>query len=534
MMLDKVKYSEFKWVLIWAIIIVLLSSLPYIWGYFITPSGYSFTGLTHNIDDGAVYLSWMRQAADGHFFQRNLFSSEPQPARQFNLLFLAMGWCAAIGHLPLIVIFHLFRIVLGIALILCLWQFSKLFLFDEASRRVFIPLVGLSAGIGWMFPNASAPTGPVDIWQPEAITFLSIYLNPLFLAGLLLMVGALYWLELARRESRPRYAAYAGLHLLLLGNVHTYDVLTVACVWLGLLIFQFISKQSRSELFRTVKLSALAAIIAAPSTAYQFWVYAGDPIYRARANTPISSPSLASYILGYGLVLIGAIAATVWIFKKCKQYKPTVSLPIVWSVVGFAIPYIPIAQQRKLVMGLHIPLCILCAYAICLLLTKLPRTLSRVILALIIAVTAISNVIFTVNDMTLLTQGRTVTHYPAYLTDHQLAAMRYLRKHAAPGDTIFAPPTFSLFVPAYTGDQVYYGHWSETPEYSRKLADWATLSYITVSDGCWIDIVANAIKRGYYVSEHPGFDIRPALANQFTPCFTSGDVKIYGFRPAGK
>ncbi len=519
--------------LVWAIIIVLLSSLPYIWGYFITPSGYSFTGLTHNIDDGAVYLSWMRQAADGHFFQRNLFTSEAQPARQFNVLFLAMGWCAAIGHLPLIVIFHLFRIVLGIALILCLWQFSKLFLSDESSRRIFIPLVGLSAGIGWMFPNASAPTGPVDTWQPEAITFLSIYLNPLFLAGLLLMVGALYWLELARREGRAKYAAYAGLHLLLLGNVHTYDVLTVACIWLCLLIYQFISKQSRIELWRTVKLSALAALIALPSTVYQFWVYAGDPIYRARANTPISSPPLASFILGYGLGLVGAIAA-VWMLKKDKPINSAVSLPIVWSVVGFAIPYIPIAQQRKLVMGLHIPLCILCAYAICLLLSKIPRTLSRATLALIIAVTAISNVNFTVNDMTLLTQGRTVTHYPAYLSHHQIAAMRYLRQHARPDDTIFAPPTFSLFVPACTADQVCYGHWSETPGYSAKLADWATLSNITVSDDCWIDIVANAIKRGYYVSEHPGFDIRPALANQFTPCFTSGDVKIYGFRPAGK
>ncbi|MGI6295968.1 MAG: hypothetical protein ACOX3G_07740 [Armatimonadota bacterium] len=532
-MLDKSKHSDFKWVFIWAIIIVLLSSLPYIWGYFIAPSGYSFTGLTHNIDDGAVYLSWMRQAADGHFFQRNLFTSEPQPARQFNLLFLAMGWCAAICHLPLIAVFHLFRIVLGIALILCLWQFSKLFLADEASRRIFIPLVGLSAGIGWMFPNASAPTGPVDIWQPEAITFLSIYLNPLFLAGLLLMVGALYWLELARREGKAKYAAYAGFHLLILGNVHTYDVLTVACIWLCLLIYQFISKQSRAELFRTIKLSALTAIIAAPSTAYQFWVYAGDPIYRARANTSISSPPLLSFILGYGLVLVVAIAA-VWMMKKAKLINSAVSLPIVWSIVGFAIPYIPIAQQRKLVMGLHIPLCILCAYALSLLITRIPTIISRLTLALIIAITAISNVNFTVNDMTLLTQGRTVTHYPAYLTDHQLAAMRYLHLHAKPDDTIFAGPAFSLFVPACTGDQVYYGHWSETPDYSGKLADWASLSNITLPDDCWIDIVTGAIKKGYYVSEHPSFDIRPALADRFSPCFTSGDVKIYRLSPIGK
>lgn len=532
-MLDKAERSEFKWAVMWAIIIVLLSSLPYIWGYFITPGGYSFTGLTHNIDDGAVYLSWMRQAADGHFFQRNLFTSEPQPARQFNVLFLAMGWCAAICHLPLIAVFHLFRIVSGIVLILCLWQFSKLFLSDEASRRLFIPLVGLSAGIGWMFPNASAPTGPVDIWQPEAITFLSIYLNPLFLAGLLLMVGALYWLELSGREGKPRYAVYAGIHLLILGNVHTYDVLTVACIWTGVIIYGFISKSDRPNWWRTVKLSTLAAIIAAPSIAYQFWVYLGDPIFRARANTPISSPPLLSFILGYGILFVGAVAA-VWMLKKNKIINSAVSLPIVWSIAGFAIPYIPIAQQRKLVMGLHIPLCILCAYALSLLMTRIPPIISRLTLALIIAITAISNVNFTVNDMTLLTQGRTVTHYPAYISHHQIAALHYLRQHAKPGDTVFAAPTFSLFVPAFAGVQVYYGHWSETPDYSGKLADWAALSDITVPDYCWQDIVTGAIKRGYYVSERADMDIRPALADLFTLCFSSGEVKIYRLRALDK
>ena len=59
---------------------------------------FSFLGLTHNIDDGAVYLSWMRQSADGHFFIRNLFTNEPQVARQFNLLFLVMGGLAGLAR----------------------------------------------------------------------------------------------------------------------------------------------------------------------------------------------------------------------------------------------------------------------------------------------------------------------------------------------------------------------------------------------------------------------------------------------------
>lgn len=495
--MNKSERGELRWVVVWAAVIVLLASLPYLWGMFITPPGYSFLGLTHNIDDGAVYLSWMRQAADGHFFIRNLFTNEAQPAMQFNLLFLVMGWTAAITHLPLIIIFHVFRGVLGIALILCIWQFSKLFLDDSKQRRILIPLVGLSAGIGWMLPGAKAPTGSVDVWQPEAITFLSIYLNPLFLAGLLLMLGSFYWLELARREGRAKYAVFAGLHLLVLGNVHTYDVLTVACVWaayvLVLSLLHFRLKIEDFRLGRTVALSLLTAIIALPSVAYQFHVYAIDPVFRLRANTPIPSPPILSYFAGYGLILVGtAVASAMLLFDlKSKIENRKCLLPIVWSIIGFAVPYIPIAQQRKLVMGLHIPLCILCAYALTAIVAAFRRMKTderglasawspkvvelRILLLSILFWTSvvISPIDFLLMDTELLNQGRTAPHYSPFISDRDLAAMSYLRAHGEAEDAIYASPDFALFAPAMTGLSVYYGHWSETPDYRGKLRGWA-------------------------------------------------------------
>ncbi len=119
------------------------------------------------------------------------------------------------------------------------------------------------------------------------------------------MLGAFYWLELARREGKARYAVYAGLHLLILGNVHTYDVLTVACVWTAYIIVLWaIDRRFPATI---IGLSALAAVIAAPSIAYQFWVYSTDPIFAARANTEIASPPIWSFFSGYGLILIGAV-----------------------------------------------------------------------------------------------------------------------------------------------------------------------------------------------------------------------------------
>ena len=91
--------AELKWVLGWALAIALVASIPYVQGVAVAPSGYRFVGLTHNIDDGAVYLSWIRQAADGHVFMRNHFTNEPQSGGSFNVLFLAMGGFARLTHI---------------------------------------------------------------------------------------------------------------------------------------------------------------------------------------------------------------------------------------------------------------------------------------------------------------------------------------------------------------------------------------------------------------------------------------------------
>ena len=534
--MSKPERSELRWVLVWAVVIVLLASVPYLYGVSLMPSGYTFLGLTHNIDDGAVYLSWMRQAADGHLFMRNLFTNDPQPARQFNVLYLKMGWFAAIAHLPLIVVFHLCRVVLGIALILYIWQFSKLFLDDPNERKLLVPLVGLSAGIGWLIPNAAMPTGSVDVWQPEAITFLSIYLNPLFLVGLLLMLGAFYWLELARREGKARYSVYAGLSLLVLGNVHTYDVLIVACVWTAYLILDFgFGISDLKSRVRTIGLSALAAAIAIPSIAYQFWVYSTDPIFAARANTEIASPPIWSFLSGYGLVLIGAITgAVMWLTAnrqspianlKSKIQNPKCLL-LVWAVAGFAIPYIPIAQQRKLIMGLHIPLCILCAYALSKLLPKLPGTLGRTVFVAVLVIAAGSNSQFLARDMGLLANGDTAPQYAPYLSRSELAAMSYLRKHATARDSILAPPTFALFVPAFTGRQVCYGHWSETPGYAERRSQWRMLAEPGVSADLWWGIV-RASGATYYVSEAGFLEPPTELRPHFALCFDDEGVRIY-------
>lgn len=522
--------SERNWVLIWAAVIVLLSSVPYLWGLAIMPGGYNFLGLTHNIDDGAVYLSWMRQAADGHFLIRNLYTTDPQCAIQFNVFFLVMGWLAAATRLPLIWVYHIFRAGLGVGVILAVWKLSKLFLDDANERRLLVPLIGLSAGVGWLIPGARPPGGPVDVWQPEAITFLSIYLNPLFLAGLVLMIGSFYFLVLAHRTGSVSHAVYAGLCMLLLGNVHTYDLLTVACVWTAYLMVDMIS--ARRFATRTVALSALAACIAAPSVAYQFYVYASDPVYRARVNTPIPSPPIWSFFVGYGLVLLGAVAGWITIARRhifnCQP--STVNrqlLLVVWSVIGFALPYIPVAQQRKLIMGLHIPLCILCAIALAGLLSRIKRPLARGLALAFILFTTGSNLAFISHDMLLLSIDETAPGYAPYMSTGEMNAMGYLRAKLKPRDVVFAQPTFSLFVPALSGRTVYYGHWSETPGYKFKISAWMRFVNPRTPDWARVLILEDSEATFYVSTSARTLPSARFVSQALKRVYRSGEVRVF-------
>ena len=456
--------NRYEWALWVSLGIMLLASLPYILGYGIAPPGYKYLGFTYIVDDCCVYLSWMRQAADGHFFLRNLFTTEPQNANGFNLLFLLLGNLARITHLSLTAVFHLSRVAFGAALLMAVYLFAGIWLKDERSRRVALLVTGLASGLGWMLPSGTIPNSSVDMWQPEAITFLSVYLSPLYSFPTLLMLSSIYFLYRFAETRVWKYACFAGLALLVLANVHTYDIITVAIIWALYSLYKLIRKPHDPY---PIYGGLIAALIAMPLAAYQFHFYHTEPIFRMRAAVPTISPAFVWYLLGYGL-LIPLAAVGVW---KSRRNRQDISLLVCWVVAGFAAAYLPVGFQRKLVMGSHIPLSLLAAIGLIALADHFrPRARGVLIGAMVVFMVA-SNLVFMWSDCTALmsNESGTVAHVPL-ISDKELAALDYLREHTGPKDIILATPGTAALVPGYTGRTVYAGHWGETVYYKWKLA----------------------------------------------------------------
>lgn len=489
--------------------VLAATMLPYAIGYAIVgarPALGWFSGFTFNVADNCVYLAWMRQAADGDVFQRNLFTTESQHGWQVNVFFFGLGTLSRVTGLPLALAYHLARLAMGFVLLRTVWWLLNLLLVPERARRAAFLLVCVAAGLGWL-PGlwTRSIDGPVDIWQPESVTFLALYLFPLFALALTLMVGMIGWLWIAERDRSIRPAVYAGFCGLLLGNVHTYDVVTVAAIWGSYLVVRAVLERriDRHGWARALVAAALTSV----STVYTAYVISTEPVFWQRMTVPTASPSLGWYLLGYGLVLAlavpGAFVGSSHEVFRQRTPGPRVLqdsrvLLVVWAVVNLAIAYLPVPFQRKLVMGEHIALAMLAGAGVWWL-TELAgavrivdvgaRRLGYRALLVVAALVPLTNVRSLARDIDDLTVNRGPVR--RFLYAGEVAALRWIRQHGEPGTSIQPLPwvvsgadgraaffdySIACFAPALTGHPVNAGHWGETPDFMTRMMRWAQLT----------------------------------------------------------
>lgn len=501
--------AELHWAMRWSLAVMVLTCLPYLYVAHFAPPGSFFSGMMYAADDHCVYLSWEQQAAQGQFFLRNLFTGDPQRGIYVHLLSWLIGTVARFTGLPVMLVHHAGRVLAGFVLLLLVYAFSARFTTDVATRRMAFLFTAFSAGLGCLFLKniEKAPNCSVDLWQPEAITFLCLYVNGLFCVALALMLGVLLLLLSAERcQGRARWLRVCGAGFLglLLGNIHSYDVITLAAVWVAYLAVRTIERHTAKSatesaetqpqtLGRSLVNAVVAGIVALPGTAYQYYLYRTEPVFRMRADDQTLTPSFLYYLQGYGLVLVLAIAGLIWLagFVRRRELLGERLLPLVWAVVGLGLPFLPLSFQRKLIMGLHLPLAFLAAVAAVTfarwLATRLapqpeqypgpsrrasqnprpPAYNPRLAAALavgILLVTIPTNFYATRWDVQRALVPQTEPGQLAtFVRSADFEALNWARQSLPRNGLIVCAPPGGLMIPAFACRPVYAGHWSETP-----------------------------------------------------------------------
>ena len=499
--------SELRWAARIAAIIMLLTCLPYLFGLAITPAGDYYSGFLTNPDEHNVYLSLMRQAQNGAFFFSDMFTAEPQQGRVINLLWLALGLSARATHLPLPIVYHLARVIAGWLLLMAIYCLVAQVLVSVGARRVALVLTATASGFGWLWPSGPGQPNPIDfgpgLVMPEAITFLTLLLNPLFAFSVFLLLVLYLAAVHAFASGSVRAALLAGAAALALSNIHSYDVIP-ATVVLGVFLIYLLATRRAGG--RAVLLALLIAALAAPALLYQLWLQrTGEISLLVKAVNQPPSPELRYVALGFGIPL--ALAA-VGVLRAVRG-NDWARLLALWLVLGGALVYAPIPFQRKLIEGLHVPVCLLAIFALAPLWERRPRQ-AALMATLLIVLALPSNVFFARRAMRDLTENnrRYLVNLmpPLYLTADQRAALRALDEPGGRREVLLGNSLLSNYAPSLSAGRVYFGHWSETPGFAHKIGEYSWFLRASTSD---VPRESFARARGItYVLRDQGLDAR--------------------------
>ncbi len=426
--------------------------MPYLYAYLSAKPDMMFTGFLSNPIDGNSYLAKMRQGERGNWLFHLPYTPEEHEGAFVFAFYLFLGRISR--GFPLILTYHMARVIAGFFLLVVAYLFSSIFLRDIASSRTAFLLIGLSSGIGWSLLPFGIITS--DLWVPEAITFYSIFVNPHFPLAVALM---LLTFALVTRWFFKSSLALACLTSLLLALVQPLCVLTLFAVLTSYILLLTL-KHRRFPWPETVG-TFLTGLVTSPVIIYYLYVFATNTALRAWSAQNITlSPPLWDYAASYGLVLAFALAGIVCAIKTGE--KADVFL-LSWVMVNAALLYLPFNLQRRLVTGLHIPFSILATKG--LFQYILPRFKRK---ALLIGVLIVLTIPTNISVLFISLSGAAKNAPLLYLHKDEMEAMAWLLENTQPTDVVLASPGTSLFIPAWAGNRVIYGHPFETIDAERK------------------------------------------------------------------
>jgi hypothetical protein len=518
-----VKRAELRWVVTRSLLILILSSLPYLYACWNAGPELQFIGFISNPLDGNSYLAKMRQGELGAWLFHLPYTSETHEGAFIFTFYLALGHLARLCGLPLIWTFHLARVVCGFILLLTAYLFIARLTDDPGERRVAFWLVAVSSGLGWL--GVIFGLFPVDLWVPEAITFYSILANPHFplaMALMLLIFMTVAWGKGEGDKASPQVSlplsALAGLALAV---VQPFALLIVGAVLAFYLALRLVMRRLTAG---EVIASLVVGVAAAPVISYDYYVSRANPAMAAwSAQNLTPSPPVWDYLFGYGLLLLLAVPGA---YRAYKRGGAGDFLLLSWVGATILLLYAPISLQRRFISGFHLPLAVLAAFGLWrVLLPKLAPALRGRALVGSIALTAAGNL-----AVVLMLLVGVLGHDPRfYMTHDEMAAMAWLRDNARADDVILAAPRTGMLIPAWGGGRVFYGHPFETIEAERKEA--LTEAFFTgqVQGAAWDDLQGQYhITLVFYgPAERELGEQPPGVLRSLPVAFQAGPVSIY-------
>ena len=471
-------WNEKKFVLIVVLVVIVLVSLPYLFAYFNTPEDSTYPG-GHilNVADRYVYYSYLEQTRMGHWLFKDLYTTEAQPRTFFHPFWLALGSIAKTFHLSNALIFHLARILLIPVFLILAWLFISYCFKNKLKRKICFLFLVFSSGLGgllavWLkkygYENLGYAHWPLDLWVPEANTFLTLYHAPNLIASLTLILATLFLIFLAFEKNKLKYSLGAGACALALLFIHPYHIPTIFVIPFVYLLI--ICLKQKRILFSCIKHFLVLLLCSLPAFLYYLWFFRSNLVAALKMVQNIGlTPAPHLVLIGYGLLVLFALLG-IWVIFRKKIINNFLLFIIVWLIIQSLLIYCPFLKfQRRLTEGLHIPLVILTTIGLFYLCQCLKKKISprlfklwlgnkMLLIILFVFFFCLSNIYILVQDFVYFAKLTP----SLYIPQKKIEVMQWIKKEVPEDNTFLASFINGNILPGLTARRVYVGHWPET------------------------------------------------------------------------
>jgi hypothetical protein len=446
----------------WAILaLVVLASLPTLVAWAIAPGGTQFTGLLFNPQDTSSYLAKMRQGLAGSWRFRLPYTPEPHEGAPVYLFYLLLGHAARWTGLPLIVLYQAARLLGGGVMLVALYRLAARTSRDVSERWTAFLLAATGAGLGWLVVWAGVQTA--DLWVPEAFPVYALLANAHFplSIGLMALVADCGLRVSERREHTWAPGACLMAAAVALGVIQPFG-LVAAFGGLGVTLLAQAVRE-RALPWRAAEWLVAACAVALPYPLASLRAIEADPVLAAwNAQNVTPSLPLWDWALSYGLVLALAVAGGA---QALRRRSGSDWLLLGWVAITLAGMYVPLPLQRRLSLGLGVPIGLLAGMGWSRLVR--PRTRARrrgLTRALVVTFCTLTPLLLILMAL-LATQAGHPLLAPS---EGDWAAFTWLRENADTSRVVLCAPDTGNLVPAWAGQRVVYGHPFETVDADRR------------------------------------------------------------------
>ena len=535
--------NEILWATAWALLVLSLTSLPYLLGCYLSSPGMYFGGFVIAVDDGNSYIANMVQGARGEWLFHLPYTSEDHDGAVVYIFYLLLGKVARLSGLSLVNVYHLARLLCGLFLLWMIYVFTSYFVTFVALRRTAFLLICFSSGLGWLLMSLRlSPDIPIDFLLPEAFTFLIIYAFPHLALARTLMLGTFILTLTASSRNQIMHAILAGAACFLVGLIVPFYV-GVTYVVLGSYLLALLWKR-RHIPWRELGLTAIVVFISTPILLYNGYVFWTNPVFRVWAEQNlILSPHPLHYVSGYAIVALLAIGGIGYVLRRSESEKLFL---VSWVLVVPFLLYIPFNLQRRLIEGFQVPLCILASLGLArYVLPAVTRSgltrrlmrfqrytrpkLRRFVTTAIILLTIPSNLLLVATSLIQVSR----LSPPIFHEGMELEAMDWLAAHTQPTHIVLSSYKVGNYIPARAGNRVFLGHGPETIHAEEK-GDIVRRFFQAQTSDAYREEILRRYNIAYLFHGHAERalgDFQPATRPYLEEAFTNGRYTIYEVNP---